>query len=118
MSQTPVHNIPLRQKQLKGKRLIPVEEVGRLISQLLANHGGKIGMRQFNATKHTDDVIELRKSRDLIDLYQCIEAEETFILTWEEAGVIKSKIMLGTDLISKVKNGDLELRSQELPGKN
>lgn len=70
-------------------------------------------MEKFQATKFEEDGIELANSSDLEKLYQIIEKEENFIVNWTEGGVKRSKVIIGTNLMSKVKNGNLELSAQE-----
>ena len=70
-------------------------------------------MEKFKASKVKDDLIELESSADLENLYNTIEKEENFIVEWVEGDVKKSTVIIGNNLFSKVKNGNLQLTAQE-----
>lgn len=71
-------------------------------------------MEKYKATKVNDSLIELAKSDDLSKLYATIGKEENFILEWNENNVKKSIVIIGNNLLAKVRNGDIELKSQEV----
>jgi len=70
-------------------------------------------MKTFIATRVDDNSIELANSKDLEDLFDCIENDETFILQWVEGSTKLSKVVIGNNYSSKVKNGDVTLSAKE-----
>ena len=78
------------------------------------SHIGVITMNEiktFRATKFDEKEIQLTDSKFLKDLYKTIEKEENFLLLWKEGSVEKSRLIMGNDMIGKVKNGDIVLSS-------
>ena len=70
-------------------------------------------MKKFNAKKCDDKVIELTSSSDLEDLFNTILREQDFIIQWNEGKEQKSELIIGTDLASKIKTGDIKIISSE-----
>lgn len=70
-------------------------------------------MKKFIANKVDNGSIELKYNKDLEDLYNTIEEGDNFILEWKENNTLNSKLIMGTDLISKIKTGDMVLSSIE-----
>ena len=66
-------------------------------------------MKKYKATKFEKGVIELTSSEKLEELYQTIEKEENFVLEWKEGDVSRSKLIVATDMMGKIKTGDIEL---------
>lgn len=73
-------------------------------------------MKKFDATKVDEDVIELTDSSKLAELWNAIEASENFILSWKEGKDVKSKLMIGTNLVGRVKDCSLVLCSRDEKG--
>lgn len=74
-------------------------------------------MEKFSASSYKEDQrIELVNSQDLDKLYAAIEAEENFILQWNEGNVKKSEVIIATNIASKVKTGEMKLTAQEQGG--
>lgn len=73
-------------------------------------------MEKFKARTVNDDLIELESSSDLENLYNTIEKEENFIVEWLENGVKKASVIIGNNLLSKVKSGNLQLLSSQVNG--
>jgi len=73
-------------------------------------------MEKFKATKYNEKGIELTGSNELQKLYDFLQKEEDFILEWEEGDVLRSKVMFGTHIASKVKSGDIELSAKTSTG--
>jgi len=70
-------------------------------------------METFQATKVSDEGIELTTSEELKRLYKFLEGEDDFVLEWEEGEVKHSKVMIGNNLSAKVKTGDLSLTAKQ-----
>jgi len=71
-------------------------------------------MEQIKAKEYNEKIIQLENAQMLEKVYSIIEADENFILQWKEKeGVIKSEVIITTNISSKVKNGDLKLTSEE-----
>jgi len=70
-------------------------------------------MKRYHATKVSEQAIELTSVEELDKLYETIEGEEDFILTWKEGAVKHSKIMIGNNFKSKVRNEDVQLSAKE-----
>ena len=71
-------------------------------------------MKKFLATKYeVNKFIELADSTKLEELYNTIEQPENFILEWTDGTTKMNKIIIASDLIGKVKAGDVELLSKE-----
>ena len=70
-------------------------------------------METFKAIRVKEDCIELANSEDLGKVYNVIENEENFVLEWTEADLKNSEVIIGNNLLAKIKNGDLKLSSQE-----
>ena len=70
-------------------------------------------METINAVKWDDKALVLAKATDIAKVYDLVEKEENFILTWFEGEVRKSKLVMANDWASKVKTGDIELTAQE-----
>ena len=74
-------------------------------------------MEVFKATEYIEgELIELEDSEELEDLYQTIENEENFILQWDENRLLKSEVIMVTNISSKVKNGEMKLTAKERHG--
>lgn len=69
--------------------------------------------KKFLATKVDDKYIELSSSNDLEQLYTVLEKDETFILQWKEGEVLHSELKMSTNIISKVKTGEIILKAKE-----
>ena len=59
------------------------------------------------------NIIQLENAEELNKLYATIESDDNFILQWNEKCVIKSEVIITTNISSKVKTGELKLTSQE-----
>ena len=70
-------------------------------------------MEKYKATLYTENNIQLENSEQLDKIYQNIEADENFILQWIEKDVLKSEVIITTNISSKVKNGELKLTSKQ-----
>ncbi len=70
-------------------------------------------MRKFHATKYDEKTIELESVEELDELYKIIESSENFILMWLEGNVKMSKLILASDLVGKVRGGDITLTAKE-----
>ena len=69
----------------------------------------KIKVISFDDTSITTSCVE-----DLENLYSLIEKNEAFIITWIVDKRILSKLVYPSDMSSRIKNGELELKSVEL----
>ncbi len=70
-------------------------------------------MKRFIATKYDEKSIELTSSEELEKLFETIEAEENFLLKWEEGNVEQAQVMRGNDIKSKITTGDMKLSSKQ-----
>ncbi len=70
-------------------------------------------MKEFLATKVEEGLIELKSSNELSELYEMLDKDENFILKWREGDILNSKLIITTNISSKVKNGEIELKSKE-----
>lgn len=70
-------------------------------------------MKTFIANKVDNGAIVLSSGEVLEELYKTIENGENFIIEWIEDNKKKSKVIIGTDIISNVKTGDMVLSSEE-----
>ncbi len=69
-------------------------------------------IKSFKARTVKNDLIELSSQKELKEVYKAIyEDEEDFILSYEENGKEVSKVMITTNLASKIKNNELLLKS-------
>lgn len=77
-------------------------------------------MEKYKAVKYKElEVIQLESSEELDKLYQTIANEENFILQWDEEDILKSEVIIVTNISSKVKTGDMKLTAiQEQNGGN
>ena len=74
-------------------------------------------METFVATKYAEQKgdkmeIELTSSDQLKTLYGVIDKQEVFLLEWTEGNVIESILMIGNNLKSKIRTGDLKLSAK------
>lgn len=70
-------------------------------------------MEKFKAIIYTENNIELSNSEELDRLYEIIQADENFIIQWTENSIIKSEVIIATNISSKVKNGELKLTARQ-----
>jgi len=70
-------------------------------------------MEKFKATMNSETNIQLENAEQLDKLYETIQADENFILQWYENNILKSEVIISTNISSKVKNGELKLTSKE-----
>ena len=70
-------------------------------------------MKEFNATKFSEDAIELKSSKDLLDVYKVIKEEENFMLKWVEGKQMMSKLIIANSILAKVENGEVEIFAKE-----
>ena len=74
-------------------------------------------MEKFMAIVYKEmELIQLKSSEELDNLYQIIESEENFILQWTEGEKLKSEVIIVTNISSKVKTGEMKLTAQEQNG--
>lgn len=72
-----------------------------------------MAMKKFLATKVDDNFIELSNVDDLDNLYEMLDKDENFILQWNEGDVLHSELKLATNISSKVKTGEVILKSKQ-----
>lgn len=70
-------------------------------------------MEKFVANKVDKNEIKLTSSDDLEKVYALLEGNENFILQWNEQSKTQSKLMIATNIVGKVKNGEMLLSSTE-----
>jgi len=70
-------------------------------------------MEKFKASLYTENNIQLENSEKLDKLYEIVQSDENFILQWVEKDVLKSEVIIATNISSKVKNGELKLTSKQ-----
>ena len=70
-------------------------------------------MEKFLATKIGDNFIELSSANQLEKLYDMLDKDENFILQWTEGSVLHSELKIATNISSKVKTGEVLLKSKE-----
>lgn len=70
-------------------------------------------MQIFEATKVEGHKIELKSVADIEKLMAVIESETNFILRWMEESVMYSKLIIATNILSKVKNGEIDITAKE-----
>jgi len=70
-------------------------------------------MEKYKASLYTENNIQLENSEQLDKLYETVQADENFILQWIEKEVLKSEVIIATNISSKVKNGELKLTSKQ-----
>lgn len=70
-------------------------------------------METYNATKLSDNLIELTNSNDLEKLYKTIDEENNFIIKWIEGNVTQSKVMISNNLKAKVLNEEIILSAKQ-----
>ncbi len=76
-------------------------------------------MEKYKALVYKEmEMIELENSEELDKLYQTIEGEDNFILQWYEGKVLKSEVIIVTNISSKIKNGEMKLTAKEQKGGN
>ncbi len=69
-------------------------------------------IKVFNARTVKADLIELSSEQLLKEVYKAIyEEQEDFILSYKENGKTVSKVMITTNLASKIKNNEIILKS-------
>ena len=72
-------------------------------------------MKKFKAVKVTDNEIVLEDEDKLKALFETINNGTEFILEWPDPkrgdNVLNLEIMLSTNLLSKVKTGELKLKA-------
>lgn len=69
-------------------------------------------MRKFKATKYDKNIIELENSKEIEELYKTVTDGDNFILEWREGSVNYSKLIIASDMVSKIKTGDIGLVSK------
>ena len=71
-------------------------------------------MDKFKALIYKEnEKIELESSEQLDKLYETIEGENNFILQWMDDGILKSEVIIVTNISGKVKNGEIKLTAKE-----
>jgi len=70
-------------------------------------------MKEFKARVFNDNNIELESATMLNELLKTFEADEDFLLQWEEKGLKKSEVIIANNIATKVKSGELRLTSTE-----
>ena len=70
-------------------------------------------METFKTISKTEDRIVLKEADRLEILFQCIQNEEDFILQWDGKNGVYSKVIIATNILSKVKNGEITLIATE-----
>ena len=76
-------------------------------------------MEKYKALVYKEmEMIELENSEELDKLYQTIEGEDNFILQWYEGKILKSEVIIVTNISSKIKNGEMKLTAKEQKGGN
>lgn len=69
-------------------------------------------IKVFKAKTVESDLIELSSEEELKELYKLIyDEQKDFILSYQENGKTVSKVMITTNIASKIKNGDISLKS-------
>lgn len=67
----------------------------------------------FKVKCFNESEVVLKNSKDLQILFDSLEQEENVILSWNDEGVEKSQLVIATNISSKVKNGEITLKSME-----
>lgn len=70
-------------------------------------------MIKFNLKFHNEKEFVLMNSSDLVEIYNCINDEENFIVEYESEGVTKAELIIGANIKPKVENNDIKLKSEE-----
>ena len=68
-------------------------------------------MEIFNAISYEKNEIKLDNNKQLEELYNMIDTEANFILTWTENNKDRSEIIISSNIKAKVKTGDIVLSS-------
>ena len=70
-------------------------------------------MEKFKAKTVNDNGIELQDNNDIEKLYCCLQENENFVLEWEERDIIKSELIIATNLSGKVNTGDIKIIAKQ-----
>jgi len=70
-------------------------------------------MKEFKTTTKNENTIILSNKDELKDLYETIQSEENFVLTFFEDNISKSEIIISNNIVAKVNNGEIILKSEE-----
>lgn len=70
-------------------------------------------MKTFEAQVVTDKEITLKRIDQLQELYKTIQDEENFTVHWELDTIKYSQVMITSNIISKVNNGEIKLAAME-----
>ena len=77
-------------------------------------------MEKILAIEVTEEFIELSSSDDLEKVYNLLEAEEDFILQHvielDAKNELQSEVIVATNIASKIKTGEILLKSKEIKG--
>lgn len=75
-------------------------------------------MKRFNVILFTDNELVMSNVNEIDDVINLCERGDNFIICWQETNKSryynKSKVVLGSDLLPKIKNGDIILSSNEV----
>jgi len=71
-------------------------------------------MKTFKAITYDAGLLTLASSDDIQTLYDCLESGEDFLIGWlNDEGVDCSELIIASNLVSKVRNGDTIVCSEE-----
>jgi hypothetical protein len=71
-------------------------------------------MEHFNASGVTDDLILFNVATDIDRCMKLLNDGENFIISWNERETVVSKLMLATNLIGKVRTGEITLIAKQV----
>jgi len=75
---------------------------------------GEGEMKTIKAIEINGFHIVLSSQKSIEEVFNLIEKDENFILQWNKDGEIKSELMIASNISSKIKNGEIVLRSTEV----
>ena len=71
-------------------------------------------MKEYQALIYNDKTIVLNNSKTLAELYDTMMVEENFILSWKEKDKKYSDVIIASNIVAKVKTGDIKLSANEV----
>lgn len=71
-----------------------------------------MALRKVDAVSMSNDKIILASIEDMEEFYRTIKDDEDILLSWNEKGIKHTKLFICEGILTKLKDGSLELRAE------
>ncbi len=71
-----------------------------------------MALKKVDAVSMENDKIILASIEDIEEFYKTIKDDEDILLSWDENGVKHTKLFICEGILTKLKDGSLELRAE------